>query len=146
MTLFSHFLLSLCFQRVCVTGIQNSILEYCQSILFYIGHGLKNNAESSLPNWHFIHLKPSKRNTLFVTINKSLTQMPNYFRASVLRYANDFPLEMGRFFRRQILGMQNGCLWKIWKKYGISWKQKKPLYYMCKLMWNFARHCSQNRN
>jgi len=100
----------LCFQRVSVTGIQNSILEYYQSVLFYIGHGLKNNAKSSLPNLNFIHLKPPKRNTLFVTINKSLTQMPNYFRASMLRYANNFPLEMGRFFRRQILGMQNGCL------------------------------------
>ena len=80
-------------------------------IILYNGQGLKNNAESSLPNLNFIqHLKLSKRNTLFVTVNKSLTQMSNYFKASVLRYANYFPLEMGRFFRRQILGLQNGCL------------------------------------
>lgn len=35
---------------------------------------------------------------------------------------------------------------KYGKNMAFHGNKKKALYYMCKLMWNFARHCSQNRN
>jgi hypothetical protein len=38
--------------------------------------------------------------------------MPDYFKAPVLSYANDFPLEIGRYFRRQMFSVAEWLLMK----------------------------------